>query len=67
MGFLHSKTPPIPPSTASLEDATVQARADEVAQLAAKARGRQSTILTGVLGLQNQASTARRILLGGGS
>lgn len=67
MGFLKSKFPTPPISTASVTDATVQARADEVAALAAKARGRQSTILTGMLGLSSSGGGASKVLLGGGS
>lgn len=55
----------MPTSTASLTDPSVANRANEVAQLAAKARGRSSTMLTGSLGISEAPSVARSVLLGG--
>lgn len=69
MGFIKNlfkpKLPEAPKSTANIDDATVQNRANEQRDLAAKARGRQSTIVTGMLGIGSSADIAKKTLLGG--
>lgn len=68
MGFIKNmfkpKLPETPQNTANLDDATVQNRAKEQRDLATKARGRQSTIVTGMLGIGSSADTAKKTLLG---
>lgn len=66
MDMLTPQMPKMPQSTASISDPTVTARAEEIARLSAKARGSQSTLLTGSLGgIGASGSVARKMLLGG--
>ena len=66
MGFLKPKSVPAPVVVNSADDPIVQARADEQRRMAAKAKGRQSTIVTGALGIGNTSgNVASKKLLGG--
>lgn len=56
--------PPPPAAPDPNSDAQTQQKLNQAADLQRKARGRQSTILTGGLGDQSTANTSRRTLLG---
>ena len=71
MSFLTPKMPPLPPvqpapppppSEVSQEEK--DAIAAEQAAIARKRRGRKSTILTGPLGVEDEAETENKTLLG---
>ena len=53
----------ITPKTSNLDDATKKARANDLARARAN-QGRQSTLLTGSLGLQKSAGIKKKNLLG---
>jgi hypothetical protein len=73
MGSLFSpKMPALPPvqplpepPSAELSAEEKQKIADEQAAIERKRKGRKSTILTGPLGLQEEATTEKKTLLGG--
>lgn len=56
---------PLPEVPTGLSDAEKKAIADEQAAIARKRKGRSSTILTGSMGLQDEANTDKKTLLGG--
>jgi hypothetical protein len=73
MGSLFSpKMPPLPPvqplpepPKAELSAEEKQRVADEQAAIERRRKGRKSTILTGPLGLETDATTEKKTLLGG--
>ena len=72
MGFLMPKQPshppvqPLPePPKAELSAEEKQKIADEQAAMERKRKGRKSTILTGPLGITEEATTEKKTLLGG--
>jgi hypothetical protein len=73
MGSLFSpKMPPLPPvqplpepPKAELSAEEKQRVADEQAAIERRRKGRKSTILTGPLGLEEEATTEKKTLLGG--
>ena len=73
MGSLFSpKMPPLPPvqplpepPKAELSAEEKQRVADEQAAMERRRKGRKSTILTGPLGLETDATTEKKTLLGG--
>ena len=73
MGSLFSpKMPPLPPvqplpepPKAELSAEEKQRIADEQAAMERRRKGRKSTILTGPLGLETDATTEKKTLLGG--
>jgi hypothetical protein len=73
MGSLFSpKMPPLPPvqplpepPKAELSAEEKQKIADEQAAIERRRKGRKSTILTGPLGLETDATTEKKTLLGG--
>ena len=70
MGFLMPKTPALPPVQPLPEPPTVSEEekekiAKEQADIERRRKGRKSTILTGPLGLQEEATTEKKTLLGG--
>jgi len=72
MGFLKPKvimppapTPPEPmPEAPDVSDKDVQAAAEEEARRLRKKKGRTSTILTGMMGDDSEATLGRKTLLG---
>ena len=71
MGFLRPKMPPLPPVQPLPEPPSTEISAEEKARIAAeqrdmerKRRGRKSTILTGPLGVEEEAETEKKTLLG---
>ena len=72
MGFLMPKPPALPPvqplpepPSAELSAEERKKIADEQAAIERKRKGRSSTILTGPLGLETDATTEKKTLLGG--
>jgi len=72
MGFLMPKPPALPPvqplpepPKAELSAEEKQKIADEQAAMERKRKGRKSTILTGPLGITEEATTEKKTLLGG--
>jgi hypothetical protein len=72
MGFLMPKTPALPPvqplpepPSAELSAEEKKKVADEQAAIERKRKGRSSTIITGPLGLETEATTEKKTLLGG--
>tara|TARA_B110000503_G_scaffold51653_1_gene83330 strand:+ start:16 stop:228 length:213 start_codon:yes stop_codon:yes gene_type:complete len=70
MGFLSPKmpTPPAPPPIPETPTVSEEEKAKIAADQAAierKRKGRSSTILTGPLGLETDATTEKKTLLGG--
>jgi len=71
MGFLKPKMPPLPPVQPLPEPPSTelsQAEKDEIAAeqraMERKRKGRRSTILTGPLGVEEEAETEKKTLLG---
>ena len=72
MGFLKApKLPPLPPVQPLPEPPSAEVSAEEQERIAAeqaaverKRRGRKSTILTGPLGVEQEAETEQKTLLG---
>ena len=72
MGFLKPpKLPPLPPVQPLPEPPAAEVSAEEKERIAAeqaaverKRRGRKSTILTGPLGVEQEAETEKKTLLG---
>ena len=69
MGFLKPKMPPLPPVQHLPEPPGVSqeekdAIAAEQREMERKRRGRKSTILTGPLGVEQEAETENKTLLG---
>ena len=72
MGFLMPKPPALPPvqplpepPSAELSAEEKKKIADEQAAIERKRKGRSSTIMTGPLGLETEATTEKKTLLGG--
>lgn len=72
MGFLMPKQPALPPVQPLPEPPKAELSAEEKAKIAQeqaaierKRKGRKSTIITGPLGLQEEATTEKKTLLGG--
>ena len=72
MGFLMPKPPALPPVQPLPEPPKAELSAEEKAKIASeqaaierKRKGRKSTIITGPLGLQEEATTEKKTLLGG--
>ena len=72
MGFLMPKPPALPPvqplpepPSAELSAEERKKIADEQAAIERKRKGRSSTIMTGPLGLETEATTEKKTLLGG--
>ena len=70
--ILKPKMPPLPPvqplpeaPSAELSQEEKDRIAAEQAEIERKRRGRKSTILTGPLGIQEEAEVERKTLLGG--
>ena len=71
MSFLTPKMPPLPPVQPLPTPPSTEVSADEKARIAAeqaktgrKRKGRTSTILTGPLGIEQEAETEKKTLLG---
>ena len=71
MGFLKPKMPPLPPVQPLPEPPSTEISAEEKERIAAeqremerKRKGRRSTILTGPLGVEEEAETEQKTLLG---
>ena len=71
MGFLSPKMPPLPPVQPLPEPPSSEVSAEEKERIAAeqaaverKRRGRKSTILTSPLGVEQEAETQQKTLLG---
>ena len=71
MGFLKPKMPPLPPVQPLPEPPSAELSQEEKDKIAAeqremerKRRGRKSTILTGPLGVEEEAETESKTLLG---
>tara|TARA_R100001163_G_scaffold61297_1_gene51174 strand:- start:341 stop:559 length:219 start_codon:yes stop_codon:yes gene_type:complete len=71
MSFLTPKMPPLPPVQPPPEPPSAELSQQEKDRLAAeqreverKRRGRKSTILTGPLGVEEEAETEKKTLLG---
>tara|TARA_R100000900_G_scaffold141302_1_gene122311 strand:+ start:43 stop:255 length:213 start_codon:yes stop_codon:yes gene_type:complete len=69
MGFLKPKMPPLPPVQPLPEPPKVSQEekdriAAEQAEIARKRKGRKSTILTSPLGVEQEAETENKTLLG---
>ena len=72
MGSIFSpKPPPLPPVQAAPEPPSAEVSAEDKARIAAeqaeverKRRGRKSTILTSPLGVEDEAETQKKTLLG---
>ena len=71
MGFLRPKMPPLPPVQPLPEPPSTELSQEEKDRIAAeqreierKRRGRRSTILTGPLGVEEEAETEKKTLLG---
>jgi hypothetical protein len=71
MGFLSPKMPPLPPVQPLPEPPSSEVSAEEKERIAAeqaaverKRKGRKSTILTSPLGVEEEAETQKKTLLG---
>ena len=71
MGFLKPKMPPLPPVQPLPEPPSAEVSQEEKDRIAAekrqierKRRGRKSTILTSPLGVEQEAETENKTLLG---
>jgi hypothetical protein len=71
MSFLTPKMPPLPPVQPLPEPPSTEVSAEEKERIAAeqaaverKRRGRKSTILTSPLGVEEEAETQKKTLLG---
>jgi len=71
MSFLMPKMPPLPPvqpapppPSSELSQEEKDKIAAEQAKIARKRKGRSSTILTGPLGVEEEAETEKKTLLG---
>jgi hypothetical protein len=71
MGFLSPKMPPLPPVQPLPEPPSSEVSAEEKERIAAeqaaierKRKGRKSTILTSPLGIEEEAETEKKTLLG---
>ena len=71
MGFLSPKMPPLPPVQPLPEPPSTEVSAEEKERIAKeqaaverKRRGRKSTILTSPLGVEQEAETQQKTLLG---
>ena len=71
MGFLRPKMPPLPPvqplpepPSAELSQEEKDRDAAEQRAMERKRKGRRSTILTGPLGVEEEAETEQKTLLG---
>ena len=71
MGFLRPKMPPLPPvqplpepPSSELSQKEKDAIAAEQAAIERKRKGRKSTILTSPLGIEDEAETEKKTLLG---
>ena len=71
MSFLSPKMPPLPPVQPLPEPPSAEVSAEDKARIAAeqaaverKRRGRKSTILTSPLGVEEEAETQNKTLLG---
>ena len=71
MGFLRPKMPPLPPVQPLPEPPKAELSQEEKDRVAAeqramerKRKGRRSTILTGPLGVEEEADTEQKTLLG---
>ena len=71
MSFLTPKMPPLPPVQPAPPPPSSEVSAEEKERIAAeqaaierKRRGRKSTILTGPLGVEQEAETEKKTLLG---
>ena len=71
MGFLSPKMPPLPPVQPLPEPPSTELSAEEKERIAKekaeverKRRGRKSTILTSPLGVEAEAETQKKTLLG---
>ena len=71
MGFLRPKTPPLPPVQPLPEPPKAEISQEEKDRIAAeqramerKRKGRKSTILTSPLGVEEEAETEKKTLLG---
>ena len=71
MSFLTPKMPPLPPVQPLPTPPSTEVSAEEKARIAAeqakierKRKGRKSTILTGPLGIEEEAETEKKTLLG---
>jgi len=72
MGFLSPKMPPLPPVQPLPEPPSAEVSQEDKARIAAeqaaverKRKGRKSTILTSPLGVEDEAETQKKTLLGG--
>ena len=72
MGFLSPKMPPLPPVQPLPEPPSAEVSQEDKARIAAeqaaverKRKGRKSTILTSPLGVEEEAETQKKTLLGG--
>lgn len=72
MGFLMPKQPALPPVQPLPEPPKAELSAEEKAKIAAdqaamerRRKGRKSTIITGPLGLETDATVEKKTLLGG--
>ncbi len=72
MSFLSPKMPPLPPVQPLPEPPSAEVSAEDKARIAAeqaaverKRKGRKSTILTSPLGVEEEAETQKKTLLGG--
>ena len=71
MGSIFSPKMPAPPppppipETPTVSEEEKQRIADEQAAMERRRKGRKSTILTGPLGLEQEATTEKKTLLGG--
>ena len=71
MSFLSPKMPPLPPVQPLPEPPSAEVSAEDKARIAAeqaaverKRKGRKSTILTSPLGVEEEAETQKKTLLG---
>jgi hypothetical protein len=71
MSFLSPKMPPLPPVQPLPEPPSAEVSAEDKARIAAeqaaverKRKGRKSTILTSPLGVEDEAETQKKTLLG---
>jgi len=72
MSFLSPKMPPLPPVQPLPEPPSAEVSQEDKARIAAeqaaverKRKGRKSTILTSPLGVEDEAETQKKTLLGG--
>jgi len=72
MSFLSPKMPPLPPVQPLPEPPSAEVSQEDKARIAAeqaaverKRKGRKSTILTSPLGVEEEAETQKKTLLGG--